>query len=225
MPDVPSLSRDGTKTMLRSLLLVPAILALGQTTLAQDIRPQEAPSLTQARIFLHQHTDVPCDDRDNPNLTRADRVELLSASGRVETRLYDLYCDNSGAQTTRVFLVWWSFDGRFRLLHFASPVFTFQYRDEAVRVELARPVSVTGFEALTALPEGKFDPATGTITSTTPWSLQGEAGTTGRWKLNHATTRFDLVSYTVDPYHESDLPPQQRPAWAGKSVRLFPFGP
>lgn len=192
---------------------------------AAAARAEDAPTLDEARRFLHQRTDAPCEPRNIPNLIRADQSLLLAGAGTMQTRLYDLYCDHAGAQTTRVFVLWSSFAARFRLLHFASPVFTFRYKDEASRVALEGPVCVTGFEALTALPAPAFDPESRTITSATPWGNRGEAGTQTRWAFNPASARFDLVVASVDPYHESDLPPSQRAAWAGKSIPLFPAEP
>jgi len=185
---------------------------------------QETPSLEQARAHLHQLTDVECDRRNNPNLIRQDRVVVMSSAGGMSTNLFDLYCDNAGAQKTRVFLVWTTFGRRFRLLHVARPVYSLRYKDEAIAVEIAEPVVVTGFETLAAIPNGKFDPESLTLRSDIPWGQQGDAGEYGQWRWNHATGRFDLASYIVDPHRESNLDPARREAWAGKVIRLFPFG-
>lgn len=217
------LPATGKSTLLKNALRMVAAGLMELVPAPAPLLAQEAPSMEQARSYLFQHSDVACDKRQLANLIKDDRAVLLSAAGAMSTRLYDLYCDNSGAQATRVFLVWTSSENRLTLLHFARPVYAMRYKDEAVSVGLAEPVRVVGFDTLSAVPAARYDSETHTLHSDVHWGKQADGGEFAQWRWNHATRRFDLVSYVIDPHLESELEPALRKAWVGKVIRLFPF--
>lgn len=180
------------------------------------------PDIHVARDFLHYHTDLNCDTRENPKLVDADRAVVISQLGQSITAIFDLYCSNSGAQTTRVFLKWNSADPRFELLHFAQPVYEIVYESEERQVELAQPVPVKGYESFSAIENAVFESEHGTITSQIPWGLQLDAGSTAVWQWSFSTSRFYLISFVIDPFHEANLTLQDRAAWRYEAIRLFP---
>lgn len=204
------------------ILTVSTVFAASCSGTAWAAGSPPVPELQAARDYLHDHTDINCDTRGNPNLERKDNVVVMSQFEDMKTVIFDLYCDNSGPQTTRVFLKWKTFNQRFELLHFAQPVFDIVYKSEEARIELAQPVVASGYDVLTAIENAVLDPSTRTIVSQVPWGLQGDAGIAAVWQWSYAAERFSLVSYVIDPFHESDLNPPGGPELKDKTVRLFP---
>lgn len=183
------------------------------------------PTLGEARAFLHQHTDLACDARQNPRLEAADRIVRFSGGEPPRQLVFDLYCDNAGAHPTRAFLLWRAIPGRMSVLLFARPVFDLAYHAGSALADISRPPHAKAFEAVSALENARFDEKTGQIEAHIPYDVPHGTGETGRWRWNHRSERFDLVSYRVSPYAPRDLAPAERPVWAGKSIPLFGEAP
>jgi len=173
-----------------------------------------------ARKYLISHTDAGCDDIDNANLVKDDRMLVAWRSGTTATLIYDLHCEYSAART-RVFLQWRTYHG-YRLMKFAKPVFELRWADD-MGSELAENPRTTGYEVVTRLPNGKINPNTMEITSYDLWGAHQDSGEKGSWRYQENPGQYALTSFEVDPYSENGLEPTKAAALKGKHFVLFPI--
>jgi hypothetical protein len=197
------------------------VLALFAQTSARGAElPPDVPTMKEARRFLISHTDAGCDDTDNVNLIKDDRMLVARRSGKTATVIYDLHCEYSAART-RVFLQWRTYHG-YRLMQFAKPVYELRWGDD-ISSELAEKPRATGYEVVTRLPNGKINPNSLEITSYDLWGADQDSGENGSWRYQENTGQYALTSFEVDPYSEHGLEPKKAAALRGKRFVLFPI--